>query len=172
MLAVGRGDLGAFEELVIRHQASAWHLAYRFLGDHAHAEDIAQEAFLRVLESPGRWRPRARFRTYLYQIVAHLCRDFVRKKSPRSSDRLGEVAGVQPSPDAPLEADEQCKAVREAIAALPPNQRTAVILRYYHHLGYEEIAAVLGTTVKGAERLLARARAGLRGSLGGFLEES
>jgi len=172
MLAVGRGDLGAFEELVIRHQASAWHLAYRFLGDRAHAEDIAQEAFLRVLESAGRWRPTARFQTYLYQIIARLCRDFVQKKSPETSDRLGDTADVQPLPDAVLAADDRRRIVREAIAALPPNQRTAVILRYYQNHGYEEIAAVLGTTAKGAERLLARARAALRGSLGEFPEES
>ena len=171
MLAVGKGDMVAFEELVVRHQASAWHLAYRFLRDRARAEDIAQEAFLRVLESAGRWRPTVRFRTYLYQIIARLCRDFVQKKSPESSDRLGDTADVQPLPEAVLVADEQQRIVREAIAALPPNQRTAIIVRYYHNLGYEEIAAVLGTTVKGAERLLARARAAIRGGLGEFLEE-
>jgi RNA polymerase sigma-70 factor (ECF subfamily) len=171
MLAVGQGDLDAFEELVIRHQASAWHLAFRFLEDRAHAEDIAQEAFLRVLESAGRWRETATFRTYLYQIIARLCRDFVQKKSPESSDRLGNAADQQPLPDEGLVHNEQRRLVREAIAALPPNQRTAVILRYYHDLGYEEIAAVLATTVKGAERLLARGRAALRRSLGGSLEE-
>ncbi len=171
LLAVGKGDLAAFEQLVVRHQASAWHLAYRFLGDRSYAEDIAQEAFLRVLESAGRWRPTARFRTYLYQIIARLCRDFVQKKSPKSSDRLDDTADEQPSPDEGLVLDEQRRLVREAIAALPPSQCTAVILRYYHDLGYEEIAAVLETTVKGAERLLARARAALRGSLGEFLEE-
>lgn len=170
MLAVGKGDLVAFEELVNRHQAFVWHLAYRFLRDRGAAEDIAQEAFVRVLESAARWRPTASFRTYLYGIIARLCRDFVRKKSPKSSDRLGDVADVQPSPDARLEADEQCNAVRKAIAALPPNQRTAVILRYYDHFGYEDIAVVIGTTVKGAERLLARARTALRASLGEFLE--
>jgi RNA polymerase sigma-70 factor (ECF subfamily) len=169
LLAVGKGDLAAFEQLVVRHQASAWHLAYRFLGDRSYAEDIAQEAFLRVLENAGRWRPTARFRTYLYQIIARLCRDFVQKKSPEISDRLGDTADVEPSPDELLVADEQRRFVRDAIAALPPNQRTAVILRYYHNLGYEEIAAALGTTVKGAERLLARGRATLRARLGDFL---
>jgi RNA polymerase sigma-70 factor, ECF subfamily len=171
MLAVGKGDQVAFEELVNRHQASAWHLAYRFLRDRSYAEDIAQEAFLRVLESAGRWRPTARFRTYLYQIIAHLCRDFVQKKSPKSSDRLGDTIGDQPLPDELLVVDEQRHIVRKAIAALPPNQRLAVILRYYHDLGYEEIAATLGTTVKGAERLLARARSSLRGGLGEILKK-
>jgi len=171
MLAVGRGDLDAFEELVIRHQESAWHLAYRFLGDRGLAEDIAQEAFLRVLESAARWQPRAKFRTYLYQITARLCRDAVQKKAPISSEKLFDAADQQPLPDERLELDEQRRFVREAIAALPPNQRTAVILRYYYDLGYEEIAAALGTTVKGTERLLARARSTLRGGLGEFLEE-
>ncbi len=171
LLAVGKGDLAAFEQLVVRHQASAWHLAYRFSGDRSNAEDIAQEAFLRVLESAGRWRPTAKFRTYLYQIIARLCRDFVQKKSPINSDRLDDTAAEQVSPDELLAADEQRRLVREAIAALPPNQRTAVILRYYHNLGYEEISAAIGTTVKGVERLLARARAALRGSLGEFPEK-
>jgi RNA polymerase sigma-70 factor (ECF subfamily) len=82
---------------------------------------------------------------------------------------LGDTADIAPSPDELLVADEQRRFVREAIASLPPNQRTAVILRYYHNLGYEEIAAALGTTVKGAERLLSRGRATLRARLGDFL---
>ena len=171
MLAVGKGDLVAFEELVVRHQASAWHLAYRFLRDRARAEDIAQEAFLRVLESAGRWRPTARFRTYLYQVIARLCRDVAQKKTPESSGSLDDTADEQPSPDALLVAEEQHRGVAEAIADLPPNQRMAVVLRYYQDLGYEEIAAALETTVKGAERLLARARASLRVSLRKVLEK-
>ena len=170
MAAVGKGDLVAFEELVIRHQASVWHLAYRFLRDRARAEDIAQEAFLRVLESAVRWRPRAKFRTYLYQIVARLCRDVVQKKSPRLSDKLGDTADTQPLPDVLLVAEEQRRLVADAIVTLPPNQRMAIILRYYDDLSYEEIAAALGTSVKGAERLLARARTTLQARLRRLLE--
>ena len=171
LLAAGKGDLLAFEQLVVRHQASAWRLAYRFLRDHGRAEDVAQEAFLRVLESAGRWRPRAKFRTYLYQIIARLCRDVVQKKSPEVSDRLGDTADTQPLPDALVVADEQRHLVADAIAGLPPNQRMAVILRYYEDLGYEEIAVALGTSVKGAERLLARARAALQARLRRLLEK-
>jgi RNA polymerase sigma-70 factor (ECF subfamily) len=171
LLAAGKGDLVAFEELVVRHQASAWRLAYRFLRDRGRAEDVAQETFLRVLESADRWRPTARFRTYLYQIVARLCRDVVEKKSPEISDRLGDAADAQPLPDALLMAEEQRHLVGDAIAALPPNQRMAIILRYYEELGYEEIAAALETSVKGAERLLARARATLQAKLRRLLEK-
>ena len=75
MLAVRAGDLAAFEHLVVRHQSSAWNAAYRFLGDAAEAEDLAQEAFLKILDAAPRYQPTAKFRTYLYRVVTRLCLD-------------------------------------------------------------------------------------------------
>ena len=170
MLAVGGGDLAAFEQLVTRHQRSAWNAAYRFLGNTADAEDVAQEAFLRVLDSANRYRPTAAFRTYLYRIVARLCFDFSRRKRLRRHGQLSDVAENRPSPEDAAVVGELAAAVAGAIDTLPPAQKMAVILRYYEGLGYREIAVALSTTVKGAERLLARARAALKDRLGGFLE--
>src|SRR5437016_5065560 len=82
MVAASAGDTDAFGELVERHQGSAWNAAYRFLGDAAEAEDIAQEAFLKILDAAPRYQPSARFRTYLYRVVTRLCLDHAGKKKP------------------------------------------------------------------------------------------
>lgn len=171
MLAVARGDLSAFEQLVTRHQDSAWNTAYRFLGNRADAEDAAQDAFLRILDSTDRYHPTASFRTYLFRIVTHLCFDLLRRKRLRQHEPLLDIAESGPSPETASIVDERVAAVQHALDTLPPVQRMAIVLRYYEDMGYREIAAVLDTTVKGAERLLARARATLENRLGRFLDE-
>lgn len=171
MLALARGDLSAFGQLVSRHQTSAWNAAYRFLGNAADAEDIAQEAFLRILDSAGRYRPAASFRTYLYRTIARLCFDFFRRRRHRRHVELEDVAEERPAAEGVSILDERAAAVRRALDSLPAAQKMAVVLRYYEDLGYREIAAVLKTTDKAVERLLARARATLEDRLGGFLEE-
>jgi RNA polymerase sigma-70 factor, ECF subfamily len=171
MLAVAGGDLAAFGQLVTRHQRSAWNAAYRFLGNTTDAEDVAQEAFLRILDSAVRYQSTASFRTYLYRIVTRLCFDLSRRKHHRRHGQLPDIADrAQAAEDASI-VSERAMLVRQAVDALPPAQKMAVILRYYEDLSYREIAVVLNTTVKGVERLLARARASLEGQLGGFLEE-
>lgn len=169
MSAVAQGDLLAFDELVRRHQASAWRLAYRLLGRHQDAEDVAQEAFLRILRAASRYRPTAGFRTFLYRIITRLCRDRRRKAIPHPWADADAAICELPSPEECMEAREQRQAVREAVASLPPKQQEAVILRYYEMLSYSEIAQVLGTSPKGAERLLARGRPHLARLLRGFL---
>ena len=187
MLAVGKGELAAFGEIVSRHQAAAWNLAYRFLGDGAAAEDIAQDAFLRILDAAPRYRPTASFRTYLHQVVVRLCLDHARRKRPAAWDGAkSATAGVpsrghgwranrgtlpSPSPLDALVTAERDAAVRRAVEALPANQRMAVVLRYYEGMAGREVAEAMGTTPKAVERLLARARAALGTALGAFLEK-
>ena len=93
MLAVGKGDFSAFEQIVLRHQKSAWYAAYRFLGDRTIAEDVAQEALLKILDAAERYRPTAKFRTYLYGVVTRLCLDHARKKQPAYVDDLSAGGG-------------------------------------------------------------------------------
>jgi RNA polymerase sigma-70 factor (ECF subfamily) len=157
MLAAGRGDLHAFGQLVERHQTSAWNAAFRFLGNAADAEDIAQEAFLRVLDAAPRYRAAAKFRTFLYRILTRLCIDFSRRKVIRVSN-LESVLDHRAGPIESAVSEERSNEVRNALMSLPDRQRMAVVLRYYENLGHHEIAAALGTTAKGAERLLSRAR--------------
>ncbi|MHB8954527.1 MAG: RNA polymerase sigma factor, partial [Pirellulaceae bacterium] len=145
--------------------------AYRFLGNAADAEDIAQEAFLRTLDSADRYRPAASFRTYLYRIVTHLCFDLLRRQRLRRRDPLSDVADRGRTPEESAIVLERADAVWQALDSLPRTQKMAVILRYYENLGYQEIADALQTSVKGAERLLARARATLESRLSGLLDE-
>ena len=161
MLAVGGGDLNAFEQIVLRHQKSAWNTAYRFLGDRAIAEDVAQEAFFKILDAAERYRPTAKFRTYLYGVVTHLCLDHARKKQPAYVGDLSDAAASQ----------ERDEAVRKALNTLPPNQRMAVVLRYYEGLSGREIAAAMEVSPKAVERLLARGRTALAVLLNDFLEK-
>ena len=169
MLAAGKGDLHAFEQIVLRHQTSAWNVAYRFLGDREDAADVVQNAFLRVLDAAPRYRPVAPFPAYLYRIVTHLCLDHTRKLRPLCLEDPPDTVDDAPSPLEALIDDERSRAVQAALKDLPSNQRAAVVLRYYGNLGYREIAVALGTSTKAVERLLARGRAGLETRLAEWL---
>jgi len=170
MIAAGSGDRGAFGQLVERHQTSAWNAAYRFLGDSAEAEDVAQEAFLKILDAAPRYQPSASFRTYLYRVITRLCLDHVRKKKPFYTQTIPHVAAGEPSPLETVTDQEVGQIIRAALESLPSRQRMVVVLRYYEGLDYAETASVLETTVKAVERLLSRAREGLERKLGRFLE--
>jgi len=162
MLAVGKGDLGAFDKIVLRRKRFVWGIAYRFLGDPVEAEDIAQKAFLKLLEAAPRYRPTADFRTYLYRIVSRLCIDYARKKRPILSEDIAERADSSFNPAATFVVKERAAEIRRAMDSLPPRQRMAVILKYHEGLSYAGIAGAMGITVKAVERLLDRARTALR----------
>jgi len=171
MLEVAGGDVAAFGQLVLRHQEVVWRTAYRIVGDRQTAEDLAQEAFLRVFQAAGRYRPTAAFRTYLYRIVIHVCFDHLKKRRPQSGADLTVVAEPALSVDEQAELGERADLVRQAIAELLPKQRSAVVLRYYEGLSGAEIADAMRTTTKAVERLLARARETLEQRLGRLLED-
>ena len=169
MHAAAGGDLDAFGQIVQRHQAAAWNAAFRFLRNAADAEDVAQEAFLRVLDAAPRYRTTAKFRTFLYRIVTRLCIDRARR-ARLCGVEADAVLDHRAGPVESVIRDERAAVVHKALAELPPKQRMAVILRYYENQGHREIADALETTVKGAERLLARARAALEPLLRDFLD--
>lgn len=165
MSRVAKGDLDAFNELVRRHQRTAWRIAHRFLGDATEAEDVAQEAFFRILDAAPRYKPTAAFSTYLYRVVARLCIDNAKKKRPVFTDSLPETIDSSPDPAAALVQKDRDVLIRKVLDALPSRQRMVVILKYYEGLSYVEIARAMGTTVKAVERLLGRARKTLQSSL-------
>ena len=158
LLATGRGDLEAFAELVGRHQAWAWRIAYRFLGESQYAEDIVQKAFLKLLQAAPRYSPRAAFRTFFYRIITGLCLDQIRKKHPISMDSLPDAPDPGPNATDQIIHREMALAVRAALDKLPPNQRMAIVLRYYEDLDYRGIAEAMQISAKAVERLLSRAR--------------
>lgn len=171
MSAVAGGDLTAFEQLVRRYHSATWRTAFRLVGDLHTAEDISQEAFLRILRAADRYQPTAAFHTYFYRIVTRLCRDYHRKASLSLCQNLGTVENPLPSPEVDIATKEERVAVQDAIASLSTKQREAVVLRYYEEMSYEEIAEITGSSQKGVERLLARARAALGILLKNFLEK-
>lgn len=171
MAAVAEGDLTAFEELVARHQDGAWRLAYRFLGDHGDAQDLVQDAFLRLLGAADRYRPLASFRTYFYRILTRLCLDHVRKQRPILAETLPEAPDAAPTPPEVFLQAERESAVRAALVALPARDRLAIVLRYYEGCSAREMAEIMDTSEKGVERLLARARVRLQPALRRWLED-
>ena len=157
------GDREAFERIVIRHGSLALRVARRLAPDRHTAEDIAQEALVRVWTRAGDFdADRARFTTWLYRIVVNLVID-VRRRS--RSERLPEhydAADPAPGAEECLELDERYAALWDAREALPARQRAALVLVYDEGLSGTEAAEVLGVSTKAVERLLARARAQLR----------
>lgn len=168
--AVGRGELAAFEQLVLRYQAEAWRVAYSFTGDATQAEDLAQDAFLRILDAAPRYRPTASFRTYFYRVMSRLCLDYRRKERPLLGEPLGTVADDTYPPVERVSQDERDLCIQAALDALPADYRLAVVLRYFEGLSGAEMAAAMGRSVKAVERLLARAKSALEPHLRRFLD--
>jgi len=171
MLAVRAGDLAALEQIVLRHQAEAWRVAYRFTEDAAEAENLAQEAFLKVLDAAPRYKPTATFRTFLFRILNRLCVDHVRKKRPTPTDNLPPRADDSLSGPQQLVEAEREALIQAALNALPADYRMALVLRYFEGLGEAEIADAMGRSVKAVERLLSRARAALEPRLRNLRED-
>jgi RNA polymerase sigma-70 factor (ECF subfamily) len=177
---IAAGDEAAFRELVERHQNAVVATVARMLNDPAEAEDIAQLVFLRVWKHAKRWRPEAKFTTYLFTIARNLVYNESRRRSRRkevSSDERETESGFQAVADPRHEPQEEVlklemhHEIERAIASLPEAQRSAVVLYSYESLPYEEIARVLGTSVSSVKSLLFRARGSLREMLAGYLAE-
>jgi len=187
MRCVREGDEQAFRELVELHQHAVIGTCARMLGCVNEAQDLAQHVFLRVWKAAPRYEPTARFTTWLFTIVRNLVFNETRRRSRRPTVSLDapfpggndsgagtarEVADARAKPaDAAALQHELEDAIDRAIAALPEQQRLAVALRKYQDLPYEEIAAVLNTSVPSVKSLLFRARTQLRQSLRAYLDE-
>ena len=169
MLAVGLGDLAAFEQLVLRYQANAWRVAYRLTGDSTEAEDLAQGAFLRLLDAAPRYKPTAKFRTYFYRILTRLCFDYNRKRRPVPTESLPDMPGKSLSPLQQASQVDRNVQIQAALDNLPDDYRMAIVLRYFEGLNGTEIAEAMGRSVKAVERLLARAREALEPQLKGLI---
>jgi RNA polymerase sigma-70 factor (ECF subfamily) len=179
MHLVGRGDTAAFEELVERHQALVIGTVARMLGSNSDVEDIAQQVFIRVWKSAGRYVPRAKFTTWLLKITRNLVFNELRRSKRRAHVPIqteGESEEIQLreetvlAPDAAaLEAELQ-EAIEKAISELPETQRMAVVLRRYEDLSYEDIAEVLDLSVPAIKSVLFRARTELRERLAAYLD--
>ncbi|MEJ0074265.1 MAG: sigma-70 family RNA polymerase sigma factor [Alphaproteobacteria bacterium] len=166
MARAAKGDERAFRTLAERHAGAAIRLARRILGNEAAAEDIVQDALLRVWINAPRWRPEAAFRTWLYRIVVNLCLNAKRRAADLPLEAAEHVTDAGLAPDEQLELHQRDARLAAAIAALPPRQRAALVLTYQEGLSNAEVADVLESSVSGVETLLVRARRTLRHAFG------
>jgi len=162
MARVAGGDERAFHALARRHAADALRTARRIVGSEASAEEVVQDALLRVWRAAPRWRPEAQFRTWLYRIVINLCLNVRRRPADLPLEIAGDPADPTPDAAAGLEQRERDRKLAAAIDALPPRQRAAIVLTYQEGLANAEAASVLDTSVSGIETLLVRAKRALR----------
>jgi RNA polymerase sigma-70 factor (ECF subfamily) len=163
---IGGGDRRAYHVLVERHGRRVLGLARRMTRNLAEAEDISQDAFLRVWLKAGEWQPRgARFTTWLYRVVVNLCIDRRRKPNFAPIEAAGDPADTQPDAEQTLVAVERDRHVKAALDALPDRQHAALVLSYYEGLSNVEAAEALELSVSALESLLVRARRALRQEL-------
>lgn len=168
---VAREEASAVRQLVARKLPRLLALAVRMLGDRMEAEDVAQEAFVRIWKQAPHWREgEARFDTWLHRVAMNLCYDRLRSRRETLDDTLDETVpedspAVSSGPEATLEARQHGARVRQALAALPARQREALVLTYYQELSNAETAGLMGITVDALESLLVRARRNVRAQL-------
>src|SRR5690349_3278757 len=154
------GDSDSFNELVLRWERPIYALAYRTIGREEDARDVCQETFLRAFRALPGFRGQAKFSSWLYRIALNLCRDWVRRErrtpvvqTAEDVDVMELAAAVEPSESIEdlVARRDQIRVVERAMARLPDEQRTAIILKEYHGLTFQEIADLVGcplSTVK------------------------
>jgi RNA polymerase sigma-70 factor, ECF subfamily len=143
------GQFDRFAVLVDRYRSLAYNIAYRMLGDHDAAEDLAQESFVAAYQGLKNFKFGSRFSTWLYTIVMNKCRDCLRAKRPDVSiDDLAEVRSDRgPSPEERASSHQTGEIIQDALNALPPEYREVIILKHVQDLEYTEIADILGMSV-------------------------
>ncbi len=169
---VAKGNEAALVELIRRYQPRLYQLAYRLLKDHLEAEDALQEVFLKVYQHAARFEPRGTVSAWLHRIAANHCLNRLRQRQPKHFLEDSDTLTV-PAPDAtPLEAVEEQELARQMekmLAALPENQRQALVLKRFAGLSYQEIAEAMGLTPDAVDGLLKRARQFLKQALKDYL---
>jgi RNA polymerase sigma-70 factor, ECF subfamily len=186
IVACQRREQAAFEELVKRYQRTVYTLLYQLAPGWNDTADLAQEVFLRIWRSINNLRNPSSFRSWLTQIVINLFHDELRKRPRRLSTfsiddtdnaEANEAASIDipdtsAQPDDILQSRQMTEVIREAMAGLPEQFRTAIVLRELEGLSYEEIGVLTKTEIGTVKSRIARARARLQELLGPYLEVS
>jgi RNA polymerase sigma-70 factor, ECF subfamily len=175
MLRVKEGDGASFGVLLDKHRSSVVHFLFRMVQNHAVAEELAQEVFLRVYRSRATYEPTAKFTTWLFRIATHLALNSLRDgKHDRSQERLDDDSGdmparqvsdSRPTVEQSLVYQARLEEIRRAIAVLPEKQRAAVLMHKYQEMEYSQIAKVLNCSESAVKSLLFRAYETLRARL-------
>ncbi|OUM95231.1 MAG: RNA polymerase sigma factor SigW [Thermobacillus sp. ZCTH02-B1] len=171
-----KGDHQAFAEIVALYQDKLYHLAFRMLGSRQEAEDVTQEAFLRVYRNLDRYDEGMKFSTWIYRIATNLCIDRLRKRKQTFSldaesaeheglDGYAFIPGDDRTPENEMLLTETQRIVREAIETLPAKYKSVMVLRYLHDLSLQEIGEVLDMPVTTVKTRVHRGREFLRKKL-------
>ena len=170
--ALADGDESALTGLMDRYEQPIFHFIYRHIPNDADARELAQEVFVRLFFNVGKFKPEARFSTWLYQIALNLCRDHVKSRRTRQAaqtDSLSaredddehpasDVAVENRTPSDAAQAREKLAALDDGMAALPHDLRTALVLTALEQRSHQECAALLKTSPKAIETRVYRAR--------------
>ena len=177
LAAYQQGDTGAFELLLRRHRAPLFSFLLRMLGDRERAEDLAQEAFLRIVKGAQAWEHRARFQTWLFTIARNLCVDASRRDRFRRADSLDaqgpddepamvdSVPGREIDPARGAESARLRPLLQKALLSLPAEQREVFILREQAGVPFKEIAGMIGVNENTVKSRMRYALEGLRKAL-------
>ena len=182
MLRVKQGDSHAFGQLVDKYKQPVINLVHRTLRDATEAEDIAQTVFVQVYKSAERYKVSAKFSTWLFTIARNLCLNEIRRRSRHPAESMDvphpehedqplhqfEDKKTFTPPESLLQGELKEK-IEEALAELPENQRTAILLCRQEELSYEEISEVLGCSVSATKSLIHRGRETLKQKLKPYL---
>jgi RNA polymerase sigma-70 factor (ECF subfamily) len=175
MLRVKEGDGASFGLLLEKYRSSVVNFLFRMVQNHAVAEELAQEVFLRVYRSRTSYEPTAKFTTWLFRIATHLALNSLRDgKNERMQDRLDDdsselparqISDRRPSVEQSMVFEAKLEEVRRAISMLPEKQRAAVLMHKYEEMEYSQIAKVLSCSESAVKSLLFRAYETLRARL-------
>jgi RNA polymerase sigma-70 factor (ECF subfamily) len=175
MLQVREGDAATFDILVDRYRRDLVSYLFRMIQNHAVAEELAQETFLRAYRSRAAYQPTAKFKTWLYSIATRLALNWLRDNRTRrhyeplegTRDRGAprEFADPRPLAESALMREDVVRAVRQALNELPDRQRSVILMHKYQDMSYDEIAIALGCTLQAVKSLLFRAHSTLREKL-------
>jgi RNA polymerase sigma-70 factor (ECF subfamily) len=174
MLRVKEGDHASFDLLLEKYRRPVIHFLYRMVQDHAVAEELGQEVFLRVYRSRSTYEPAAKFTTWLFRIATHLALNWLRDaRRERGQERIDDdgsgaprdLPDRRPTIEQAMASESRLEEVRSAVAKLPEKQRAAVLMHKYEEMDYMQIAAVLGCSESAVKSLLFRAYETLRSRL-------
>jgi RNA polymerase sigma-70 factor (ECF subfamily) len=175
-----RGDADSFNQLILRWERPIYALAYRTIGREEDARDVCQETFLRAFRALPRFRGQAKFSSWLYRIALNLCRDWIRRERrtgfvqpPEDVDLMDLVTADHPSESIEdlVARRDQVRAVERAMARLSDEQRTAIVLKEYHGLTFQEIADLMGCPLSTVKTRLYQGLSVLRRELNEMAEQ-
>ena len=166
MARVCARDAAAFRVLIDRHVTGLHRIAYRMIGDATEAEDLAQEALLRLWRDAARWQAgNSGVGAWLHRVTVNQCLDRLRRRRFSSDAEVPEREDDTPLAPETIDAERKRAATVAAIAALPDRQRAAIVLTYYEDISNQQAAETMDMNIKAFESLLLRARAALRAAL-------